>query len=290
MKKASSSVSTGILDMIVAACSFGTMTAFVKLATQTLPAFEVVFFRSLAGVAMISAVMWKEKVSFVGKSPKLFALRGLCGFLALVMHFYAISRLNLGTAVILGGTAPIFVAIYAATLLKEKMRGSLWAFTLLCFSGLYLLAAPELSREPLALAAGLFSGVMAAGAFVAIRYVRRSESSYTIIFYFTAISTICSLPLLRFGFVMPQRIAWVWIAGIAVASFFGQVFITKSLREAPASVVSPFSYLAPVCAFVYGYLIWGDPFTWRTVLGAGLIIASGCMIYLVERKPIPISE
>ena len=160
----------------------------------------------------------------------------------------------------------------------------------MCFAGLYFLVGPQFSLKSFPIMIGLFSGVMAALAYITIRIASREESSNTIIFYFTVVATIGSLPLLRYGFEMPQMYEWTAIAGIVITSFFGQVFMTKSIREAPASIVCPFSYFAPVFAFILGAIIWKDKFTFLTVIGAALVIASGALIYLFEARPEPVSD
>ncbi len=70
---------------------------------------------------MISGVVLKNNVSFIGKNRKLLILRGIFGFAALAMNFYAIAELPLGLAVILNSTSPIFVAILAAPILGERV-------------------------------------------------------------------------------------------------------------------------------------------------------------------------
>lgn len=273
--------------MIAAAFCFGTMTAFVKMATQTMPPFEIVFFRSFLGGLLIAALMWKRRVSFIGKHPRLLAFRGLCGFLALSMHFYAISQINLGSAVILNFTSPIFVAMIAYIYLKENISRILWLLTVICFAGLYFLVGTQFAIKPFPILIGLFSGFWAAVAYSTIRLSHPQESSLTIIFYFTVIASVGSLPFLRLGFHMPIGAEWVPVAGVVVCSFFGQLFVTQAVREAPASVVSPFSYLTPVLSFAYGYLIWGDPITGRMLFGVLLIVVSGTFIYTTQRRPEP---
>lgn len=290
MKPIKQSIPLGIFHMILGSLAFGIMTGFVKFATATMPPFEVVFIRSFLGSFMFGAMIVKEKASFLGKQRGLLLWRGIFGFVALAMNFYAISKLNLGTAVILNYTSPIFVAIIAVLFLREKISNMLWGLSLLCFVGLYLLVGPQLSANIFPIVISLASGFMAALAFTTIRLAPHDESSWTIIFYFTAVATVGSLPLLCFGFKWPNVYEWLALAGIAVTSFYGQLFITKSIREAPASVVSPFSYFCPVFAFLFGWVVWKDTMTPVMISGAGIVILSGILIYLLEKRPEPVSE
>ena len=281
-----------ILEMISGAISFGVMATFVKLACQTLPSIEVVFFRSLLGSIAIGAMLWKEKASWIGKNPKTLALRGIFGFLALSTHFYAIGELKLGTAVMLNYTAPIFVVILARIFLGEKTSWPVNLAILASFVGLYLLAAPQFEAKPQAILIGILSGIFAATAYIFIRSSSDEDSPYTIIFYFTAISTIGSLPLMKSSFEWPNFTEWIWLLGLSVASFFGQVGLTKSIQTAPVSFVLPFSYLTPVCAAILGALVLKEYLSIQALIGGAIIIGSGVAIYLFrERTPfIPLEE
>ena len=281
-----------IVTMICGAIAFGIMATFVKLACKSLPSMEVVFFRSILGSLMIGAMIWKERASWVGKNPMIMVWRGVFGFTALSMHFYAISKLNLGTAVMLNYTAPIFVVIFARFVLRERTS---WIVKIAIFSsfiGLYLLAAPQFKSEPIPLLIGILSGIFAAVAYVLIRFSSDEDSHYTIIFYFTTISTVGSFPLLFFGFHWPTPMEWTMLLGVSVAAFFGQVWLTQSIQSAPVSFVLPFSYLTPVFAAMLGAVIWKEYLGIQAVIGGSIIIVSGIVIYLFREKTpfIPLEE
>ena len=273
-----------IAKMILAAISFAVMATFVKLASDTVSSIEVVFFRSILGSLMIGAMIWKEGNSWIGRNPKILVLRGVFGFLALSLHFYAIAKLDLGTAVMLNYTAPIFVVIFARFILNEKTTWKVNAAILLSFFGLYLLAGPQFQAKSIPIILGILSGIFAALAYVFIRFNGENESSYTIIFYFTTISTIGSLPLLPFGFHWPNAHEWFELIGVSVGAFFGQVYLTKSIQKAPVSFVLPFSYLTPVFCAGLSTIIWKEFLNPQGILGGFIIIASGVAIYLFREK------
>ncbi len=274
-----------IFQILTAAVSFGIMATFVKWSCQTFPSFQVVFFRSLFGSIAIALMIWKEKASFIGSNPWILVWRGLSGFIALSMHFYAIQHLKLGTAVMLNYTAPIFVVILARVILKEKVSRAIGIAVLTSFVGLYFLAAPQFQATPFALAVGILSGIFAAISYVLIRFNPEGESPYTIVFYFSVISTIGSLPTLTFGFIWPDWAGWAGLAGVSAGAFFGQIYLTKAIQNAPVSVVMPFAYLTPVIASVTGMIFWEEFLSPSAIAGAMLIIASGVAIYLFRQKP-----
>ncbi len=281
-----------MIQMVFAAFSFSLMATFAKLGCETTPFIWLVFFRSLFGTLLMGLWLARKKITWTTKRPVILILRGLFGFGALTLHFYTIGRINLGTAVMLNYTSPIFVVIIAYLVLKEQVTKFIVAIVLISFVGLYLLAAPEFEAKPLPIFLGILSGISAAFAYIMIRFTRRSESPYTVIFYFTLVSTFASIP-----FVFPHlhslsSIDLVAMAGVTMSAFFGQIFLTKSIQDAPVSLVLPFSYLTPVFAAIFAALFWKEYPTVKTLIGSSIIVASGASLYLMRTKRayVPLEE
>jgi drug/metabolite transporter (DMT)-like permease len=76
---------------------------------------------------------------------------------------------------------------------------------------------------------------------------------------------------------------WVLLA-LALSGFFGQLAITKAFSTGKASVVAPFEYSALAWGVAIDWLLWQTLPDGYTLLGAGIIIASG--IYLVRREAV----
>lgn len=275
---------SGVRLMLQASFAFSIMAFCVKLASRTLPSFEIVFFRSFIGMVMILILIRLKRVSLWGMDHKIMMARGLSGFAALALFFYTIGRLPLGTAMLLNYTAPIFVALFAVTFLDEHVNKTLFGLILLAFAGVYLLVSDQTavviaSQDKTAFGIGLLSAVFAAIAYVLIRKIQHNESPLTVIFYFTAISTVGSLFLLPFsGFRWPNPVTWGLLLVVGVSAYFGQVWLTIALRRTRASIVTCFSYFAPLLAFLYGFLFFGEKISWRGIAGAGLIVLAGCLI------------
>ena len=278
----------GILYMTGASLAFALMVLCVKWAVRDLPVFEVVFFRSVTGTILISLLIFREKASFLGKDRGLLFLRGASGFTALALHFYTISKLPLGLAVMLNFTAPVFAALLAVIFLKEKPGLFLWTMILMSFAGVFLLTIPSGmdlgpgDMKTVYIFLGLLSGFFAAIAYVSIRGIKHHESPLTIIFYFTTVSLLGSAFFLPAGMRWPAPVEWLALLGVAVGSFYGQLGMTLAYRKAPASLVSPFSYLTPAFAFLFGFIFWNENITMHTIVGTVLIFVAGSLVSLRE--------
>ncbi len=274
---------SGIQLMSQSAICFSIMALCVKYASTSLSPFQIVFFRSFFGLLMVLPFIRRKKVSLWGEERFKLTARGVCGFGALVLHFYTIAKLDLGLAVMLNYTAPIFTVILSVFLLKERPSLLLFLLILLSFAGVVLLNTRSAEAWSPAVWLALLSSVFAAFAYLSIRTIRNRESPYTVIFYFTLISTAGSLFFLK-EWKWPDLGSWGLIAGVVIFSFYGQVWMTTALRRAPAYLVTPFSYLHPVLSFAYGWLLWGNAVTWITASGIFLIVGSGSLISYFETR------
>jgi drug/metabolite transporter (DMT)-like permease len=233
---------------------------------------------------LVLPFIFRKKVSLWGHESFKLVARGVSGCLALLLHFYTIAKLELGLAVMLNYTAPIFAVIFAVFFLKEKPGLRVWALILFSFLGVILLNANTgITWQP-AVWLALLSSVFAAIAYVSIRTIKHRESPFTVIFYFTMISTIGSLFFVH-GWKWPCVRDWLLIAGVVIFSFYGQLWMTTALRRAPSYLVTPFQYLHPVLSFGYGWIFWGTPVTLLTAIGVLLIVLSGSLISYFETRP-----
>jgi len=271
---------SGILWMALACLSFAVMAAAAKFCGKRIPVAEIILVRSFISSVVIGFLLLKTKGSFIGKNPPILASRGAIGFLALTLYFWAVSKLDLGTAVMLNYTSPIFALLWARLFIHERSTAESRTAVVISFAGVYLLSMPHFHAHGVAIAAGLLSGVLAGSVQVLIRQSHEEDSSLTIIFYFTAICTLGSVILLGLsGAVWPTRGEWLALLVVTLTSLVGQFGLTYSLKCAPVSVVTPFGYLTPIFGSLLGWLLWKESLSELGLFGGFLIIAGGILVY-----------
>lgn len=282
-----SQVRRGILLMLCGSAAFAVMAACAKGCSR-LPASQTVFVRSVLATVLLAAWMRSHRVPLVSREPALLYARSLVGFTAMMTYFWTLTRLDLGTAVMLNYTAPLFAVVLARFILRERTSAGGSLAILVAFAGVFLLTGPRWSAQPAPIMAGLTAGLLAGTVHILIRNTSRGESPLTIILYFTVASSIGSgLLLMWTGPVLPTLPETLLLAGVTVSSLIGQIGLTYSLRIAPVPTVSPFGYLTPVLSFAAGWLIWGELLSATSVLGSLLIIGAGIWLYRLRRQAPP---
>ena len=292
MKEKIKNLNEGVKYMLLASLMFAFMGAFAKLASQSLPSLEVVFFRNVAGVVLILLAVWKKPFTHKGGKPLLLLFRGTMGFLALLTFFYLIAHISLGDAMTWSKTSPIFTAVFAFLFLGERMTKKAWLAVFIGFVGIVFITKPTgltLSKYDLL---GLFSGIGAALAYTSIRELKKYYDTRAIVLSFVGVGTIgpvilfllspyVDAPELDFmfaRFVMPQGIVWFYVIGMGIIATISQLLMTKAYSATKAGIVGAISYTNILFSIIVGTLL-GDPLPdLITTTGIVLIVLAGIMV------------
>ena len=135
-----------ILGVIFAmsSCIFFAISSLLVKLLHEIPPQEVVFFRSLVQVIFLLPPLIYSDVPVTGDTRNLMLLciRGVAGTLALCCQFYAFQRMPLADATVIVFSSPVFTGVLAHFLLEEKWSWFDALATLLCFTGVVLIARP----------------------------------------------------------------------------------------------------------------------------------------------------
>ncbi|RXI44713.1 EamA family transporter [Clostridium tetani] len=266
----------GVVFAILTSLVFSIMNALVKAVSLSIPSTEVAFFRSFIGTILLYFIMKGNKVKFSKDGIPLLMTRGLLGALYLITYFYTISKIPLTDASILVHMSPIFAIILSTIFLKEKLSKNSFYLLPIAFLGAMLLIKPfNYSTYSIEALFGLLSALLSAAAGITIRLLtKRKHHTYEIIFYFLAIGTIVSIPLMWNSFIMPTPLELFYLLCIGIVSLLGQVFLTKAFTHESAIVVEVTRYIGIVFNAMWGFLFWKEVPDMLTVLGGALIITS----------------
>jgi drug/metabolite transporter (DMT)-like permease len=275
---------------------FVAMSTLIKAAGE-LPTGQIAFYRSLFAIFPIVLVFaWRRKLlrSFHTRHPISHVARGVVGVVGMWLSFYGLTRLPLPEAITINYAQPLIVVALSAIFLGELVRVYRWTAVAVGFAGVVIVSWPNLTLfsqpdgfgqdQALAVVALLASALIAGIAMLLVRRLVKSESSATIVLYFSSTATILSLLTLPFGWadLTQEQLACLTFAGICGG--VAQILLTESYRHAGMSVIAPFEYTSMLLAIASGYVFFDEIPTLYTIVGGAIVIASGLFIIWREQR------
>ncbi len=140
------------------------------------------------------------------------------------------------------------------------------------------------TREVLGAVLVLGSATCAALAQVFIRRLVQTETTSSIVFWFSVTATCLSLLTLPFGWVVPAPAELAMLVTAGLLGGVGQILLTSAYRFGDAGLVAPFDYASILLAIAIGYGVFGEVPTGAVLAGAALVILAGILIIWRERQ------
>jgi drug/metabolite transporter (DMT)-like permease len=270
--------------MVVSGLSFALMAVAVKFSGD-IPLTMKVFFRNLVTLGITSAVAVNMRENPFARTPHagLLILRSFCGLGGVLLYFLALGELNLADASLLNKTSPFFVLVFAVFFLKEPFERVLIPALVAAFLGAVLVIKPSFDFELLPALAGLFSGMFAGLAYTLVRALKGRESPNRIIFTFSLVSTLATLPFFVASPPHPTPFQWLALLATGVFAAGGQYGLTFAYHHARASRISVFTYLHVLFALILGFVIWDERPDAASLVGGLLIVGAAVFIHQVGR-------
>ena len=271
----------GSFYMVLASLAFALMLVFIKLSGQKfgMNTYEITFWRVSFALVLLGGFSWLKGRSFRTNYPKEHFWRSLAGSIALLMNFYVVLHLPLATASTLQNTSAIFLGLLSIIILKQKPSLMAWLSLILGFIGVVILLKPATGGDTFAMLIGLASGAISGYAYLQVRELSLlGEPAWRIVFYFSLLSTIIAgLLALYFGFSPVTLANLPYIIGIGVTALAGQLLMTYAYQVGQKFVVATLSYMTVVFALLFGVWLFGERLDWVSLLGIGVIVASGVL-------------
>lgn len=271
-----------LLYIILDSLAVAGMLFFVKDMGRDIPIFEKIFFKNILCVVVVFLLLKIKKIPMLGskKNRKAMILRGFIGGMAVYLQFYTVSLLKLSDSAVLLKTVPFFITIIACLFLKEKLTAIQIPALIISFIGVIFIVRPGHNIQLVPSMIALLSAFLAAISYSIVKHVKNNnENTLVVIFYFTGINLLFSLPMTIMNYHTPNPHQLFDLISLGLCLFIGQFALTKAYEYAPASEVSIYSYFTVLIASLIAFVVWGEIPNKFTAIGALLIIASSFLIY-----------
>jgi len=269
--------------MFLSVCTFSVMDLLVKWSSDY-PTGEVLFFRGFFGLLPTYFLIPKNKLKtfYTTTRSKEHLFRCLMGLMALIAIVVALRELPLAVVVSLSYAAPLFITVLSIFLLSEKVGIFRWLAVLIGFIGVIIIAEPGFKGMNYLYFLPLIFCIGMAFVTITIRKLSTTEPIWLISIFFTITISIAGLATIPMGWVMPNLQDFILLALIGVTGGSANLFLTQSYKLSEVSLVAPLKYLALIFAIIFGYLIWNETPTIKTLIGASLVIFASLIIFKRE--------
>ena len=269
--------------MVMSVCAFSIMDLVVKW-SDSYPLGQVIFFRGFFGVLLYFLIMPRDRIKnfYYTKRPGLHFLRCFFGLIALLAIFTALRNLPLATVVSISFAAPIFTTILSIFLLSEKVGLFRWLAVIVGFIGIIIITEPGFTSLNIYFIYPVIFCLGMSYVAITIRQLSTSEPVWLISLYFSATITLASFFTIPYGWIMPDIKDLMLLISIGIFGGAANLWLSQSYKFSEVSLVTPLKYLALVFAIIFGYLIWNEVPSIKTLAGAFLVITSSIIIFRRE--------
>ncbi len=264
----------GILALLVSAALFPVSDVVSKVLTASLPGIEVAWLRYLVFVVMTVPLLLRGGGVLRTARPGAQVGRAVAAAASTSLFIVAFGVMPVANATAVGFMAPVVVTAMAALVLREKVGVRRWSAALVGLAGVVVIVQPGGSTFALASLIPLCGSIASASAVIGTRLVKDDQPETTLLYAaligFAVVSVVTAS--------VWQTPTWNQVAVGGITGFFAtlaSLMQVYAYRNAPASLLAPFSYTQLLWAAGLGYFVFGTVPGPAMLVGAAIIAASG---------------
>lgn len=258
--------------------------ALIKHIGNELPVGQIMFVRGLISCLIFVGVLYFTRRTLLpsGMFTRKNFLRGGLDTLAAIVFLSALILMPIAIATTLSWLAPLFLTLFSATLLSEKVPWLRWVAVIIGFSGVVLVA--DLGTEGFSwyYILPVIAAIALALRDVVTHTIHHDLHTYYIVFLSVIIFTVAGGMWSLFEW---QPLDWqntALLATCAVLTSLSFIIQIKAIRLGDLSFVSPFAFFSILVAILYGVMFWDEIPSLLTLAGIALIVGAGFFVVRSE--------
>lgn len=261
--------------MLVTGVCFILVTALVKFMGPRLPSAEAAFLRYAMGLVVLLPVIGALRTAHLTRRQwSLFGLRGVSHAVAVILWFFAMTRIPIAEVTAMNYLAPIYVTIGAAVFLGERLAARRIMAVLLGLLGAAIILRPGFREVSAGHLAMLVAAVLFAGSYLSAKILADEVKPVVVVAMLSIFVTIGLAP-----FALPIWITPTWhevaiLAAVALFATVGHYTMTLAFAAAPVTVTQPVTFLQLVWATALGAIVFNEAIDIWVVIGGFVILAS----------------
>ena len=294
----------GIFFVIGAMTILAIQDVLIKLVSDELSLFQIQFFRSTIGIAVIIGyqVIIHEPIRLTTAYPLLTFCRGLMFFFGYSAFYFAQSKMPIATMTVLFLVSPFFITLTSIYFFKSQVGYRRWISMLIGFVGVVLICQPETGQFNFYYLIPIIVALSYAFSIIIVKKTADRDTLYQqMILTYLIMGLLSGITGLLFGdgrfdTAENSEVAFIvrsWqfvdiestfkLFTISVLGSVGLLVLMGAYRVADPAVISPYEYSLLIWMILLGYLVWGDVPSFNIAIGMVLIVGAGIYIFYRER-------
>ncbi len=277
--------------MFVTGLCFVAVTALVKHMGSRVPPAEAAFLRYLLGLVFLLPMLKDlREANLTPRQWKLFGMRGMFHAGAVILWFYAMTRIPIAEVTAMNYLSPVYVTIGAAVFLGEKLAMRRIVAILIALFGAAIILRPgfrEVSSGHLAM---LVTAIVFAGSYLTAKIMAGEVKPTVVVAMLSIFVPIGLAPFAIAVWVTPSLNDLMLLFCVASFATAGHYTMTLAFAAAPVTVTQPITFLQLVWAVLLGAIVFGEPVDIWVVFGGVVILASVTFITwreaVMKRSPV----
>lgn len=277
----------GPIFSLIAFGIFATHDVVIKHLGATYAPFQMIFFSTMFSFPLVTFMLMTEKTEghLRPVHPWWTLARTGCNLISGFSVFYAFSVLPLAQVYVLVFASPLLITLLAIPMLGERVGRHRLVAVLVGLAGVLVVLRPGAAPMGLGHLAGIAAAVFGATGALIMRKIGQEERMAVMMLYPMVANFVVMGAILPFVY-KPMPIEHVGLFTVtATLSFIGGLFLIAAYRKGDAAIVAPMQYSQIIWATGYGYVLFREKVDLPTLIGAGIIIASGIYIVFRETRP-----
>ena len=278
----------GALLMIASMTAFTVNDTFMKLLGGHIPFFQLLFLRSAATIVFIGILAARAGALRLPSDPRdrrLIRLRTLAEVGAAWFFLNALFNMPIANVTAIIQALPLTITLGAALVLREQVGWRRFAAIGIGFVGVMLIVRPGGEGFTHYSVYALASVACVTVRDLAARRLGAAVPSLTVAL--AAVAGVLAFSAAGAVFVDWQPMTpqdGLFLAGAVGAIIVGYLCSVMAVRVGETGVVAPFRYSSLIAALFAGLVVFGEWPDSLTLVGAGIVVATGIFTLWRERK------
>ena len=285
-------LAVGVIIVTVLALSLGD--ALIKMTSSNFVIWQIFVIRSIIAIpCLIVFMLLTTRASLrIPRAPGWTALRSILLMSMWVSYYISLPKLTFSVAAAAYYTLPIFITLFSAAIVGDRISRIGWVAVFIGFIGVFLILRPKAGDFNWYALLPLLSAIFYAFAMILTRTKCRSEhplmlslalNTCFVLVGSVAAVIIATLPdVSRQGFLLapwaelgPSE--WFSMSLLAIAILVGSIGAAIAYQNGPSSMIGTFDFAYVGFAVLWGILFFNELPDGLSILGMLLIVVAGVM-------------